>query len=139
MQGLLEKRGIIKHDVAKLIGNYINVFVLCESRTCIENTFWKALDLYKTKQPKHVVITFIHDWYVLKDIPWWVDLWKDVKKMLLLMKCNANFGECSSLDNNGALTFYATCIALAMTSPFKTTTRLQKGKRRSMQHKAHSK
>jgi len=63
------KWGIIKHDVAKFIGNYIVVFMLCESRIGFENTLHKALDLYKTKHPKHQVFTYLHAWYVLKEIP----------------------------------------------------------------------
>jgi hypothetical protein len=47
------KWGIIKHDVAKFIGNYIVVFMFCDSRIGFENTLDKALDLYKTKHPKH--------------------------------------------------------------------------------------
>lgn len=35
------------------------------------------------------------------------------------MKCIANFGECISFDNNGALALYATCIAFTMTWPLR--------------------
>jgi hypothetical protein len=52
-RSLKTKWGIIKHDVAKFIGNYIVVLVLYELGTCFEDMFHKALDLYKTKHPKH--------------------------------------------------------------------------------------
>jgi hypothetical protein len=65
------KWGIIKHDVAKFVGHYTVVLALCESRIGIEHTL---LDLYKTKHPKHQTFTFIHVWYVLKDILQWAAL-----------------------------------------------------------------
>jgi hypothetical protein len=68
-RSLETKWGIIKHDVAKFIRNYIVVLVFCESRIGFENTLCKALKLYKTKHPKHQAFTYLHDWYVLKDIP----------------------------------------------------------------------
>ncbi len=41
----------------------------CELGTCFEDMFRKALDLHKTKHPKHQAFTYFHAWYVLKDIP----------------------------------------------------------------------
>jgi hypothetical protein len=67
-RSLETKWGIIKHDVAKIIGNYTVAFVLCESRIGFENTFHKALNLYKTKHPKHQTFTYFHVQYVLKDV-----------------------------------------------------------------------
>jgi hypothetical protein len=68
-RSLETKWGIIKHDVAKFIGKYIAALVLCESRIGFENIFHKTLNLYKTKHPKHQAFTYLHVWYVLKDIP----------------------------------------------------------------------
>jgi hypothetical protein len=59
------KMGIIKHDVAKFIGNYIIVLVLCESRMS-QDTFHKILDLYKMQHPHHNAFAFIHVWYMSK-------------------------------------------------------------------------
>jgi hypothetical protein len=73
-RSLKTKWGIIKHDVAKFIGNYIVVLVLYELGTCFEDMFHKALDLYKTKHPKHQAFTYLHVWYVLKNILQWVDM-----------------------------------------------------------------
>jgi hypothetical protein len=50
------------------------MLVLCELGIGIEDTLQKTFNLYKTKHPKHQTLTFIHVWYVLKDIPQWVDL-----------------------------------------------------------------
>jgi hypothetical protein len=47
------KWGIIKHDVAKFVGHYTVMLAFCESRIGIEDTSQKALNLYKTKHPKH--------------------------------------------------------------------------------------
>jgi hypothetical protein len=75
LQGVLEtKWGIIKHDVAKFVGHYTTVLALCESGIGIKDTLPKALNLYKTKHPKHQTFIFIYAWYVLKDILRWVDL-----------------------------------------------------------------
>jgi hypothetical protein len=68
------KWGIIKHEVAKLVGHYIAMLVLCESGIRTKDTLQKTLNLYKTKHPKHQTFTFIHVWHVLKDILQWVDL-----------------------------------------------------------------
>ncbi len=43
----------------------------------------KALDLYTTKHWNHQTFTFIHAWYVLKDIPQWANLWREKKKTSL--------------------------------------------------------
>jgi hypothetical protein len=60
------KWGIIKHDIAKFVGHYTIVLAFCESRTGTKDILRKALDLYKTKHPKHQRFTFVHVWYVLK-------------------------------------------------------------------------
>jgi hypothetical protein len=73
-RSLETKWGIIKRDVTKFVGHYITMLVVCESRTGTEDTFQKAFDLYKTKHPNHQTFTFIHAWYVLKDIPQWANL-----------------------------------------------------------------
>ncbi len=51
-RSLETKWGIIKHDVAKFIGNYIVVLAFCELGTGFEDMLHKTLDLYKTKHPK---------------------------------------------------------------------------------------
>jgi hypothetical protein len=106
---LLEaKWGIIKHDVAKFIGNYIVVLMLCESRIAFEDTFHKALDLYKTKHPKHQAFTYLHVWYVLKDIPQsQVDMQEEVKKTSLPMKIKTNLGDYNNINSDGVQVFDA--------------------------------
>jgi hypothetical protein len=59
-RSLETKWGIIKHDVAKFIRNYTMVLVLCESRIGFEDTLRKALNLFKTKHPKHQAFTYLH-------------------------------------------------------------------------------
>jgi len=68
-RSLETKWSIIQHDVAKFIGHYTVVLALCELGVGIEYTLQKVFDLYKKKHPKHQTLTFIHAWYVLKDIP----------------------------------------------------------------------
>jgi len=68
-RSLETKWGIINHDATKFIGNYIIMLALYESGTSFEDTFHKASNLYKTKHPKHQAFTYLHVWYVLKDIP----------------------------------------------------------------------
>jgi hypothetical protein len=91
----------MKHDVAKFIGNYTVVLVLCELRTNFEDTFHKALDLYKTKHPKHQAFTYLHVWYVLKNILQWVDMREEVKKIPSPMKRKTSLGDYNNIDNNG--------------------------------------
>ncbi len=52
----------------------------CEFGTSTNDVSHKALELYKSKHPKNQSFVFIHYWFILKDIPKWVDFWKDVKK-----------------------------------------------------------
>lgn len=63
MQGLLEKRGIIKHDVAKLIRNYINVFILCESKDMHWKRILKSFGFIQNKTTKTCCI-HLHSWLV---------------------------------------------------------------------------
>ncbi len=100
-RSLETKWGIMKHDVAKFIGNYTVVLVLCELRTNFEDTFHKALDLYKTKHPKHQAFTYLHVWYVLKNILQWVDMREEVKKIPSPMKRKTSLGDYNNIDNNG--------------------------------------
>jgi hypothetical protein len=72
-RSLERKWGIIKHDATKFVGHYITLLV-CESRIGTEDILQKVLDLYKTKHLNHQTFTFIHVWYVLKDIPQWANL-----------------------------------------------------------------
>jgi hypothetical protein len=54
------KWGIIKHDVAKFVGHYTTVLALCELGIGTKYILPKALDLYKTKDPKHQTFIFIY-------------------------------------------------------------------------------
>jgi hypothetical protein len=99
IRSLETKWGIIKHDVAKFVGHYTTVLVLCESRIGIQNTLQRALDLYKTRHLKHQTFTFIHVWYVLKNILRWANLREKRKKTSPIMKSKANFGDSTSFNN----------------------------------------
>ncbi len=101
-RSLETKWGIIQHDVAKFIRHYTTMLALCELGIGIEDTLRKAPNLYKTKHPKHQTFTFIHVWYVLKNILQWADLQEERKKTSLVMKKKANFGDSMSFDNDGA-------------------------------------
>lgn len=72
-RSLETKWGVIKHDVAKFIGNYKVAVALCQSGTSSHDVLQKALELYKSKHPKNQSFVFIHCWFLLKDIPHWAD------------------------------------------------------------------
>jgi hypothetical protein len=61
----------------------------------------KTLDLYKTKHPKHQKFILIYAWYVLKDIPWHVDLQEERKKTSPIMKRKVNYGDSTNFDSDG--------------------------------------
>jgi hypothetical protein len=64
------KWGIIKHDVNKFVGDFGSVsFVQVYNKH--KTHFVEGLELYKTKHPRNLSITFIHGWLVLKDMPCW--------------------------------------------------------------------
>jgi len=92
--------GIIKHDVAKFVGHYIAMLALCESWIRTKGALQKTLNLYKTKHLKHQIFTFIHAWYVSKDIPQWANLREKRKKTSPTLKRKANFGDSTNFDNN---------------------------------------
>lgn len=72
-RSLETKWGVIKHDVAKFIGNYKVAVALCQSGTSSHDVLQKALELYKSKHPKNQSFVFIHCWFLLKDIPHWAE------------------------------------------------------------------
>jgi hypothetical protein len=92
------------------------VLVLCESWTGFEDTFHKASNLYKTKHPKHQAFTYLHVWYVLKDIPQWADM-QEVKKSSLPMKRKANISDCNNINSDGVQMFNIVGIAFDMPKP----------------------
>jgi len=100
-RSLKTKWGIINHDVAKFIGNYTIMLALCESRTGFENTFHKASNLYKIKHPKHQAFTYLHVWYVLKDILQWADMQEEMKKSSPPMKRKTNLGDYNNINSDG--------------------------------------
>jgi hypothetical protein len=73
------KLGTIKHDVAKFIGVYNQVFGCRESGTSLDDVLQKALELYKIKHLKQLCFVFIHYWLVLKDVPHWMEIPGEVR------------------------------------------------------------
>ncbi len=100
-RSLETKWGIIKHDVGKFVGHHTIMLALCESGIGTEDALQKAFDLYETKHPKHQTFIFTYAWYVLKEIPWQVNLREETKETSLVMKRKANFGDSTNFDNNG--------------------------------------
>jgi hypothetical protein len=63
--------------------------------------FHKALDLHKTKHPKHQAFTYLHVWYVLKDILQWADMQEEMKKSSPPMKRKTNLGDYNNINSDG--------------------------------------
>jgi hypothetical protein len=59
-KSLETKWGVIKHNVTKFCYNYEAMAILNKSCESFENTFQKALELFKAKHPKQGLFIFIH-------------------------------------------------------------------------------
>jgi hypothetical protein len=63
------KWGTIKHDVARFVGVYKQVFDTKESGTTLDDVLRDALELYKVRDPKQHSFVYLHCWIILRDIP----------------------------------------------------------------------
>lgn len=72
-RSLETKWGIIKHDVAKFVGVYKQVYDCRESGTSLDDVLQNALELYKVKHAKQQSFVFLHCWLLLRDIPRWME------------------------------------------------------------------
>jgi hypothetical protein len=72
-RSLESKWGTVKHDVARFVGVYKQVFDTKESGTTLDDVLWDALELYKVRDPKQHSFVYLHCWIILRDIPCWMD------------------------------------------------------------------
>ena len=72
-RSLESKWSSIKHDVSKFVGNCSQVEDLRRSGTSEADILVEALDLYKIKHPKGASFTYLHCWYLLKNVPRWAE------------------------------------------------------------------
>ena len=63
----------IKHDVSKFARVHSQVENLRRSGVCKSDVLAEALELYKMKHPKSHNFTFLHCWYLLRNVPRWAD------------------------------------------------------------------
>jgi hypothetical protein len=63
----------IKHDVSKFVGVHSQVESLRRSGVSESDILGEALELYKLKHPKGHSFTFLHCWYLLRNVPRWAD------------------------------------------------------------------
>jgi hypothetical protein len=70
---LESKWDIVKHDVARFVGIYKQVFDTKESGTTLDDVLRDALELYKVRDPKQHSFVYLHCWIILRDIPRWMD------------------------------------------------------------------
>ena len=72
-RSLESKWSAIKHDVSKFVGVHSQVEDLQRSGTSEADILVEALDLYKLKHPKGASFTYLHCWYLLRNMPRWAE------------------------------------------------------------------
>jgi hypothetical protein len=72
-RSLETKWSTIKHDVSKFAGVHSQVENLRRSGVSEGDVLSEALELYKLKHPKGHNFTFLHCWYLLRNVPRWAD------------------------------------------------------------------
>lgn len=84
MNALEMKCGIIKHDVSKLIGVYGLLFYLMNKNIIQIHNSEGVWSLHEETHKKRLILFYLCCWLILKDIPWWGDLWEVNKKKLVM-------------------------------------------------------
>jgi hypothetical protein len=68
----------------------LGLLVVCKLCASLQqrqkDILYKGLELYKTKHPRNLSITFIHGWLVLKDMPCWGGIHDKTMKSIPIMK-----------------------------------------------------
>ena len=59
--------------MSKFVGVYSQVENLKRSGMSVNDILAEALELYKLKHPKGYSFTYVHCWYLLRNVPRWVD------------------------------------------------------------------
>ena len=72
-RSLESKWSAIKHDISKFVGVHSYVEDLRRSGTSEADILVEVLDLYKIKHPKGASFTYMHCWYLLRNVPRWVE------------------------------------------------------------------
>ena len=75
LRSLETKWGLIKHNVSKFCGIYIQVQRMQKSGSNAADTLRDAKELYRQKSAKNTEFVFEHCWLLLKDCPRWADGW----------------------------------------------------------------